>query len=104
MKTEANPKRYRELSEPYPSEEVANQMLEGFFEAVSEARIKFKVPDLLMVAMVTALNSDGKEQLSMSQSSFGDWQKAEGMAAYAYGRTQVEREEFVKQMLSARKR
>jgi len=91
-----NPKLYRELSEPYSSLEEANEKLGAFLEEVGEVRKKYKIPNLQIIVMGSALNSEGAESDFIAPCSYGDSLRAEMMLAYALGIAQSDREKFEK--------
>jgi hypothetical protein len=100
----ANPKRYRELSEPLPSREAADAFANGFFKDLDELRVKHKMRDVLVVVSGSYL--DGEEEIEFAlPMAIGDQSKAYTLAAYAYGYLRSEHEEQIVQLLmKARKK
>lgn len=102
MKSEHNPARYREMSIPHESPEKLAENVEGFNAAVEEARIKYRMRDVLIVAESSAIGENGKEGEFISTSHFGDQMKAVALAAYLYGKLRTRFEEILSQELKGK--
>lgn len=97
----ANPKLYRELQQPFTSQDEAQKASSAFQDELAELRKKHRMRDLLVVAMFSYGFGDGEvgESESIICSSFGDPVQAETMAAYALGTIQSERQHRIGQLL-----
>jgi len=100
-----NPKRFREMLEPYESPEAAEQCLTEFFQAVEQLRVDFKVAEVLVVvranvAYPQAEHDEQDEGAVLTYSHFGDQLHAESMAAWAFGQLQLLRQELIATRLS----
>jgi len=96
-----NPKRYRELSEPFASSESAEAALKAFHEAVSELRVKHHIPNLLYIAKFNYATEDGDEAEALTNGEFGNGYEHEHMLAWCLGKTQERRQQRVGELLAA---
>lgn len=94
---ENNPKRYIELSKPFGGAQAASEALKGFEEAISEARVKFRIADVSIVAMVTVDYGDTAGQV-IKQVYFGESQNELAMVAYAFGVVQADNKAFINKL------
>lgn len=99
-----NPKRFREMQEPHESSEVMAKSFDEFFKVVEAARLKFRVAEVEIVAVMKALTDGGQEGEAMLRMHLGDPLRAESMAAFAYGTLKREREEMIATLLSGQGR
>lgn len=95
----ANPKLFRELSEPFTSNEEADKALRAFFDELGELRKKHRIRDLHMIVGGSVRTSDDDEGEFMSVMHYGDSSRAEAMSAYAYGVATAERQEVMSKFL-----
>lgn len=100
MRAERELGKYRILSEPVSKDE-ANKNIAAFFEAVSEAREKFHIPDVLCVVSVVVSYESGEGQATMYFCA-GDAGHTESLAAYAFGQEQAQRREYMNQLLAGK--
>ncbi len=70
-----DPALYRRLSEPYTSEEEANEAMDGFLKEMRTIREKWRIPEV-HVAMGCNVTTDGEESVIMATSSHGDPNRA----------------------------
>lgn len=80
-----DPSLYRSLSRPFASEEAANKNLVSFYEAVTEARSKYGIPDVYVIVLLNATGDCEDEIRLTSTMQRGDSLKAEVMTAMAFG-------------------
>lgn len=90
----ANPKRYRELSEPFASSEEADAAIKAFMDDVEQSRVKHKVRDVYLVIGGSAMYESGEGEF-ITRGLFGDEGKAEMMAAWALGHESACRQERI---------
>lgn len=100
-----DPRTYREMSEPFPDQEMAQAAVDGFCKEMRELRRKYRIADILCVMSVNVMmefpNDPEKQELPiMVLSSHGDATHAERMAAYAMGSTERDREHAVKETMA----
>jgi hypothetical protein len=98
---ESNPARYRALSAPFASTKEAGEAIDAFWSDVKAARIKHRIPDVLVALAVNGLNEDGKEgRMMVSCAMGGGPYEEEVLAAFALGRAQLQRQEETSRLLS----
>ncbi len=103
MELTRNEARYRRLSEPKESPEKANDDINAFLKELSDLREKYGLPDVLCVISVN-VNYEGKgEGRAMTWGNFGDSQRVEALAAYAYGQASAQQREFMNLLLKGKK-
>jgi hypothetical protein len=95
MAAERDPKRYRELSQPFATRAEALNALEAFVEAVKAARIQHKIPDIVVSFTFSYVTDDGEELESGVALNMGDGMKAESIAAFAHGKMAEQRRDSV---------
>lgn len=91
--TIANPKRYRELSEPFADAEKMNKEIDRFYALVAAARVECRIPDALVVIRANYLH-EGEEAAGQTILHFGDSLQAESLAVWASGFIAAEREAY----------
>lgn len=94
-----DPNLYRELSEPFASEDDAEDALKSFFNEVGRARKKCELPDVV-IAVQFSIAMNGTETLHMGTCQFGNELMHEPLAAYAFGKLQAESKERIARLLS----
>lgn len=88
-----NPKRYREMSVPFPSAEEANAAIAAFEADVEAARIKHRIADVVVTACV-AVDYESGEANAIGIISFGSQEQIALMAAYTAGHCAAEQAEL----------
>lgn len=101
---EPNRERYARLSEPFESMDEANEALEAFRGGVEALREEHGVAEFVGAAAGTYLTPDGEVSDFIVPIQFGDAIKAEGIAAWLYGKTAADREALVARLLRQGKR
>lgn len=93
--TRYDPENYARNAVPHKDLKSAQENLSAFYEAINDARNKYRVVD---VAVVVAMNitQKGKTGRALSTAYFGDGQEAEGMLSYALGEVQNSRRDMFK--------
>lgn len=99
-KFKSDPENYHNMSQPHEREDKATEALQGFYDAISEARKKFKIADVLVVTKDSLRYEDGKVGDFMQHSQFGNQLNGVAMAAYAYGKLQAEEREMLNKLIS----
>ena len=94
---------YRELSQPFQSRAAAQDENVAFFAAVRELRAKHHIRDTVIVVSGSYLTDGGDEAEFIVDANNGDEMKVESLLAYALGRAQAERQDYIGKMLSAHK-
>lgn len=89
-----NPKLWREMQEPHESIEAANNASKAFYEELGVLREKYRMADVLVVCRVRVA-IDGDEREALTPTFYGEWIRAESMAAYAYGHYASERQKQI---------
>lgn len=98
---EPNPKLWREMQEPHASIEAANEASRGFYEELGALREKYRMADLLVVCRVRVV-IDGDEREALTPTFYGEWLRAESMAAYAYGHYAGERQQAISDYINGK--
>lgn len=99
QKTFIAPDNYRKLCEPFPSAAAADEALDAFWLELYELRNKHKIPDLSVVAAVSATAESGEATL-MVDVHIGDQLRKESMLAWAFGQAQSERQAEIGRLVS----
>lgn len=99
-----NPKRYREMSEPYPNYEEASKAIDAFYDELTALRAKHRIADVYFVMSTSYALSDGDQTNAMVIGHLGDSLKKLQMAAYGYGTAQEEHRATIEQLASGKKR
>jgi hypothetical protein len=103
MKTINDPANYLKLSEPFDSPDEANAALSRFMVEVREARQKHRIADCSVAVAVSVRYEDGTEGVAMTCSHNGDHDKAEPLLAFALGKEQALRREYIAKLIAGRK-
>ena len=82
MTHKANPELYRQLNQPFESEDKATEHVTAFFQAVEIAREQFRIPNVSMCVQVV-MPHNGKEVIANSVLMLGDPAYHEAMMLYA---------------------
>ena len=93
-----NPALYRELSEPFHSEEDATVAIKAFLADVEESRKKHHIPDVLTVVQVNAIAStleELPEGVFQSTLFLGNPINELALAAFAFGRAKQETSDWI---------
>lgn len=98
-----DPKKYRELSVPFASQQDANAALNAFFEDLGSVREKHKIANLHVTLGVFVSDAEGNEGGAYACCGYGDSLQWESLAAYALGRLQAERAELIGNLLKGKK-
>ena len=101
MPSEKNLEKYRELSEPFPDADAANDAVEKFYAAMSAARDEFKIPDVLCVISLSVQYESGEGE-AITYFQAGDAARTQVMAAYVYGQEQQKQREELNRLLSGK--
>lgn len=99
-----DPANYRRMSEPFPSAEEANTALGAFFDAVDEARKKYRMKDVHLVIDMSVMANDPAtgetfEGAARTSAHFGDSGKAEEMAAWSLGTETAKRNAHIGRLM-----
>jgi hypothetical protein len=93
--------RYRELSEPFESQQEAADAFEKFCRLVNKARVECGIPDVLItVGLPVTMDSDKSLREIFSAMQWGNNLKGEAMAAWQFGQQQTMREQRISELLS----
>ena len=84
MRNEKNPDRYRELCTPFESDEAFTSALGEFLDVVAEARVKYKIPDVVVRVSGFVLRNGEEVQLGAG-AYFGNSVNELPILAAAYG-------------------
>ena len=96
----SDPALYREMSVPHESVAAASDETRAFVEAVSAARVKHRIRDVLVVMQLGVIRDDGQEVSAQTRFSFGDRGATVEMAAYAFGAETREQSERLDKLAS----
>lgn len=96
-----NPALYRELCEPFPSPNDAEQAVQAFAAELYDLRAKHRIRDLLIVVSATVKYPSEEEGEVSCVIHFGDELKSENMAAYGLGFLQSQRQERTAKTLAS---
>jgi hypothetical protein len=96
-----DPANYRKMCEPFESYDAAVAAVEKFYDEVSEARKRHKIPDVLIAFTVNFMTPEGEAEMS-SHGHIGSVEREEGLAAYTYARAKADRDERVARRLKPR--
>ena len=84
-----NPKRYRELLEPFPTRDAAEAAMHSFFADLDELRVKHRIVTVLGIVEVNVVDETeplvGGEACMQGSIIFGNLAKAPLLAAILYG-------------------
>ena len=95
-------KTYRELSEPFPSVEAANNAVEAFFDEVGELRKKHKIMDCYFILALPYITADGQDEVeAFVPMMWGSEAKAETLTTWAAGHESAKRQERLFAMLKS---
>lgn len=89
------------LWEPFDGPDAANDALAAFYEDVRVARLKHRIADCTVVCAVNVRYEDG-EGVAMAHTHNGDQIKAESLLAYAFGKEQAWRREYIARLASGK--
>ena len=89
--TKHDPEKYRLLSEPFKSADIANDALTAFYEELAALREKHHVADLLVVTQVRVMLRPNEPGTALSSGYMGDSANAEILAAFGLGEETVRR-------------
>jgi hypothetical protein len=103
MKTTHDPENYLKLSEPFDGPDQANAALTAFFKDVRAARQKHRITDCTVAVAVNVRYEDGKEGVAMSHAHNGDQAKAESLLAFAFGKEQAWRREYIAKLVAGKR-
>lgn len=93
---EQNPERYARLSAPLADADAAEKATLTFQAGIKALREELGLPDVV-VAFAGSYMADGEPVAFVAGADWGDAMKAEGLAAWLYGRCASQREALVKQ-------
>lgn len=103
-----NPKKYRELLQPFATREEASTAMEAFFSDIEALREKHRIVTMLAIAEVNVVDESepdlGGEVALNSSFSFGNIAKAPLLAAMLYGSERERLEEHLDQTAERGKR
>lgn len=89
-----DPKTYRACQEP-KSEAQCDADWAAFAEVVYAARVKFRIPNVLVIAKLNVVLDDGEEGIYHARLLCGSSLEAEALAAWGYGYEQAERQKLI---------
>ena len=89
-----DPKTYRACQEP-KNESQCNADWAAFAEAVYNARVQFKIPNVLVIAKLNVLYEDGEDGTCHARLMCGSAHEAEALAAWGYGYEEAERRKLI---------
>jgi len=92
MSVRNDPKLYRQLSEPFPSVDKANEAISAFFRDIEEARKKHRIPDVVVICDITH-DLEGEEVRGSATMKLGGSEHHLAMLARAFGAAQQIHEE-----------
>lgn len=101
LKGSSDPDNYRAMSVPFDTGDEAEQAAEQFFKSVGELRKACRIQDVTIIISIAVKTGDG-EGVVLCQGHYGDTTKAEGMAAYAYGKLSEERQQRMIKLLAGK--
>ena len=99
----SDPENYYKMSEPFESNDKANEAIKSFTEELSELRKKHKLRDVLVVIYGSVKQEDGEVGEFITTSNFGNVMNCLPMAAYVYGQEQADHKERISKMLAGKK-
>lgn len=99
MSAMSDPKKYRELNQPFADEEKAKAAIEAFEAEVRAARDRHGLPDVYLVFRVLTNSPDGEAELYGTMHC-GDSSRSAVMTAYAAG---LEQERLLSALASLRR-
>lgn len=101
----SNPGRYREMCVPHEDAEAMSRAYQAFADAVSDARVKYRIADVYVIAKMHAYVGEGDDEgAAMLTSQFGNSSEALHLLAYAYGYEKRAREENLARLLAGKKK
>jgi hypothetical protein len=100
MDYESNPGLYLQLSQPKPSLDQLNADMDGFMKAVKEARVKFAIADLVIIAECLALGVDGQVGQFFTWANCGAFERTPLMLARALGEVQQKTKTILAQAIA----
>lgn len=90
---------HRECSQPIESREAADVVVQSFYDELRVLRRKYKIANVLCTIKSSVLLSRDNGEVAVGEFAIplfiGDSSQAEGMAAYAYGVEQAQRQERI---------
>lgn len=95
-----NPKRYRAMSEPFPSSDAAEEAIKGFFEEAELLRVKHRLRDVYIIIGGTVMYGDDEGGF-ITSGMIGDTGNAESMAAWALGHESAARQTRIAKILGS---
>ena len=82
----ADPEKYRQLSQPFDSQEHAETCIKAFQAVVNKAREEFKIPDAMIQIGCTFLSAEGQINYMNAGCGWGDQRNQVKLAQQAYQR------------------
>lgn len=101
---QSNPARYARLAEPFADADALNEACKRFADGLSKLREECGIPEVVATIGGRYLDAEGDPVDGVTVIQFGDATKAEGLAAYLYGKVTAEREALVARMLKQGRR
>jgi len=80
---------YRKMSEPLQTVEEADEALKNFYQAIEEARKKFRIMDVHNICKINVVNA-GIEKSAMVSAHFGNTLEGAPMCAWAFAEARDE--------------
>lgn len=93
-----NEENYRDLSKPFDSVADANAAIDAFQTELYALRNKHRIRDLVFVLQVSVTYPEGEGSPTLA-GMFGDTNKMEGLAGFAFGRASAERQERINKIV-----
>ncbi len=91
----SDPVRYFDMCKPHENDEASK----AFYDEVSAARVKHRMPDVLVVVSFN-VNYDDGVGAALNCFSFGDSRNTESLAAFALGQQQADRREHINKLVA----
>ena len=80
---------YRKMSEPFRTVEEADEALKNFFQAIEEARKKFRIMDAHIICKLNVIHAS-EEKSVMVTAHFGNTLESAPMCAWAFAEARDE--------------
>ena len=90
---------YRKLTEPFATAAEAEEACTNFLEEAYELRNKYRIHDIVYVIQISVKYEDGTVGSPVVFGSFGDEEKVESLAGFAYGMAAGRRQERIAKII-----
>jgi hypothetical protein len=96
-----DPAHYRACNQPHESIDAANTAVAAFDEDIKALRLKYKLPNVVIMAQFSVIGKDGEESIRAADLCHGDQNGWEAMANYLCGLLAASRQERMAKMMTA---